>query len=193
MARFCYRRRRVVGLTWIVGVVALAWLGARFGAAPDNDYARGDSDSARAQVLIERHFPSQRGDTLTLAIRAERGIDDPATRPRIERVIADLAASPITGPVVSPYDDRALVTADRRIARATIPLTDKEVAKAEVRSLVDTVRNAAGEGLTLGLGGDKAEKAETPPQGSAEGVGVLAAAVILFLAFGSLVAMGLPI
>jgi RND superfamily putative drug exporter len=122
VARFCYRRRRIVGLTWIVGVVALAWLGVRFGAAPDNDYARGDSDSARAQVLIERHFPSQRGDTLTLAIRPS-GDRRPATRPRIERVIADLAASPITGPVVSPYDDRALVTADRRIARTTIPLT----------------------------------------------------------------------
>ncbi|GAA0991307.1 MMPL family transporter [Acrocarpospora macrocephala] len=193
LARFCYRRRRLVLLTWIVGVIAVAFAGFGFGAASDNDFSGGDSDSAKAQVLIEKHFPMQQGDTLTLAIKAAKGIDDLAARQKIEKVIADLDASPITGPVTSPYQDEDLVTADRRIARATIPLTAKDVEKAEVKRLVDTVKGASGDGVTLGLGGDKAEKAETPPQGPAESVGVLAAAVILFIAFGSLVAMGLPI
>ncbi|MGW3604537.1 MULTISPECIES: MMPL family transporter [unclassified Micromonospora] len=193
LARFCYRRRRLVLLTWIVGVIAVAIVGFGFGAASDNDFSGGDSDSARAQVLIEKHFPEQQGDTLTLAIKAEKGIDDPAARQKIEKVIADLDASPITGPVTSPYQDEDLVTKDRRIARTTIPLTDKEVKKTAVEPLVTTVKEASGDGVTLGLGGDQAAKAETPPQGPAESVGVLAAAVILFIAFGSLVAMGLPI
>jgi putative drug exporter of the RND superfamily len=193
LARFCYRRRRLVLLTWIVGVIAVAFAGFGYGAASDNDFSGGDSGSAKTQKLIEKHFPEQQGDTLTLAIKAEKGIDDPAARQKIEKVIADLAASPITGPVTSPYQDKNLVTEDRRIARTTIPLTDKEATKAEVKPLVDTVKEASDDGVTLGLGGDKAEKAETPPQGPAESVGVLAAAVILFIAFGSLVAMGLPI
>ncbi|WP_020578007.1 MMPL family transporter [Actinopolymorpha alba] len=193
LARFCYRRRRLVLLTWIVAVIAVAFAGFGYGAASDNDFSGGDSDSAKAQVLIEKHFPEQQGDTLTLAIKAEKGIDDPAARQKIEKVIADLDASPITGPVISPYQDEALVTKDRRIARTTIPLTDKDVEKTEVKPLVDTVTNASGDAVTLGLGGEKAEKAETPPQGPAEGIGVLTAAVILFIAFGSLVAMGLPI
>jgi putative drug exporter of the RND superfamily len=193
LARFCYRRRRLVLLTWIVGVIAVAFAGFGYGAASDNEYSGGDSDSAKAQVLIEKHFPEQQGDTLTLAIKAAKGIDDPAARQRIEKVIADLGASPVTGPVTSPYQDEDLVTEDRRIARTTIPLTDTDVEKTEVRRLVDTVKGASGDGVTLGLGGDEAEKAETPPQRSAESVGVLAAAVILFIAFGSLVAMGLPI
>ncbi|MFG2053268.1 MMPL family transporter [Micromonospora sp. NPDC048930] len=193
LARFCYRRRRLVLFTWIVGVIALAFIGFGYGAASDNDYSGGDSDSARAQVLIEKHFPEQQGDTLTLAIKAEKGIDDPDARRKIEKVIADLDASPVTGPVTSPYQDEQLVTKDRRIARTIIPLTAKDVQKTEVKPLVETVKAASGGGVTLGLGGDKAEKAETPPQGSAESVGVLAAAVILFIAFGSLVAMGLPI
>jgi RND superfamily putative drug exporter len=180
-------------LAWIVGVIAVAFVGFGYGAPSDNEYSGGDSDSAKAQVLIEQHFPEQQGDTLTLAIKAEKGIDDPAARQKIEKVIADLAASPITGPVTSPYEDEDLVAKDRRIARTTIPLTATDVEKSEVKPLVDTVKDASGDGLTLGLGGDKAEKAETPPQGPAEGVGVLTAAVILFIAFGSLVAMGLPI
>ncbi|SHN29533.1 MMPL family transporter [Cryptosporangium aurantiacum] len=193
LARLCYRRRRLVVATWIVGVIAVAFAGFGFGAASDNSASGGDSGSARAQSLIEEHFPDQQGDTLTLAIKADNGIDDPAARRTIEAVIADLAASPVTGPVTSPYQDRSLVTADRRIARTTIPLTAAEVSEADVEPLVTTVKEASGDGVTLGLGGKAAEKAETPPQGAAESVGVLAAAVILFIAFGSLVAMGLPI
>jgi RND superfamily putative drug exporter len=193
LARFCYRRRRLVLLAWVVGALALMFIGGRFGAAPDNDFSGGDSDSAKAQALIEQHFPQQQGDTLTLAIKADRGIDEAANRQRIEKVIADLDAAAITGPVISPYQDQSLVTQDRRFARTTIPLTDMDPEKSEVKPLVDVVKGASADGLTLGLGGDEAEKAETPPQGPAEGVGLLTAAVILFIAFGSLVAMGLPI
>ncbi len=193
LARFCYRRRRLVLLTWIVGVIALALVGFTYGAPPENSYARGDSPSAKAQALLEKHFPEQRGDTLTLAIRADNGIDDPAVRQRVEKVLADLTASPVTGPVTSPYEDQSLVTQDRRIARTTIPLTDVDVERTEVKPLVDTVKDASGDGVTLGLGGQMAEKAEVPPQRPAEAVGVVAAAVILFIAFGSLVAMSLPI
>ncbi|MFB6959958.1 MMPL family transporter [Streptomyces sp. NPDC056309] len=193
LARFCYRRRRLVLLAWMVGVIAVAFVGFGFGAAPDNDFSGGSSDSAKAQALIEKHFPERQGDTLTLAIKAEKGIDDPAARQRIEKVVADLDASPLTGPVTSPYRDEDLVTKDRRIARTTIPLTAKDVKKTEVKPLVTLVKEASGDGVTLGLGGEKAEKAETPPQGSSESVGIVAAAVILFIAFGSLVAMGLPI
>ncbi|WP_231509418.1 MMPL family transporter [Streptosporangium roseum] len=180
-------------MTWIVGVIAVALVGFGYGAAPDNDFTGGDSESAKAQELIEQHFPEQQGDTLTLAIKAEKGIDDPAARQKIEKVLAELAGSPVTGPVISPYQDKNLVTEDRRVARTTIPLSDKEAEKTEVKPLVDLVKDASDDSVTLGLGGYMAEKAETPPQGPAESVGILAAAVILFIAFGSLVAMGLPI
>ncbi|MEV1314559.1 MMPL family transporter [Micromonospora arborensis] len=193
LARFCFRRRRRVLFSWIVGVLAVAFIGFGNGAASDNDFTGGNSESAKAQRLIEQHFPEQQGDTLTLAIKAEKGIDDPAARQKIDKVIAELAGSPVTGPVMSPYQDKNLVTEDRRVARMTIPLSDKGVTNAEVKPLVDIVKVASDDSVTLGLGGYMAEKAETPPQGSAESVGILAAAVILFIAFGSLVAMGLPI
>lgn len=193
LARFCYRRRRLVLLTWVVGVIAAALVGFGYGAAPDNDFSGGDSQSARAQKLMEKHFPKEQGDRLSLAIKADKGIDDPASRQKIEKAIADLADSPVTGPVISPYQDKNLVTENRRIARTTIPLSNKDVEKGEVKPLVDIVRAASDDSVTLALGGYMAEKAETPPQGSAESVGILAAAVILFIAFGSLVAMGLPI
>ncbi|MER5206596.1 MMPL family transporter [Streptomyces sp. NPDC002825] len=193
LGRFCFRRRRLVLLAWVIGVIVVAFVGFGYGAAPDNDFSGGGSQSAKAQELLAQHFPKEQGDRLTLAIRADKGIDDPAARQKIEKTIAELAGSPVTGPVTSPYQDESLVTKDRRIARTTIPLSDKGLEKSEVKPLVDRVKDASGDGVTLALGGYMAEKAETPPQGPAESVGLVAAAVILFIAFGSLVAMGLPL
>ncbi|GAA1422738.1 MMPL family transporter [Streptomyces thermospinosisporus] len=193
LGRSCFRRRRLVLLTWIIGVIAVAFVGFGHGAAPDNDFSGGGSQSAKAQKLMARHFPQEQGDRLTLAIRTDRGIDHPAVRQKIEKTITALADSPVTGPVTSPYQDDTLVTDDRRIARTTIPLSAKEVEKSEVKPLVDLVKDASDDNVTLALGGYMAEKAETPPQGPVESVGIVAAAVILFIAFGSLVAMGLPI
>lgn len=193
LARFCYQRRRLVLLTWIVGTITVAFVGFGYGAPSDNEYSGGDADSAKAQALIEQHFPEQQGDTLTLAIKTGSGIDEPSVRQKIERVIAEIDASPITGPLISPYQDSALVTKDRHIARMTIPLTEKRAEKADVLPLVNAVKEASSPEVRMGLGGERAEKAEVPPQAPAEAVGILAAAVILFIAFGSLVAMGLPI
>ncbi|MFJ5711572.1 MMPL family transporter [Streptomyces sp. NPDC093105] len=111
----------------------MAFAGFGYGAAPDNDFSGGDSQSAKARQLMERHFPKEQGDRLTLATKADKGIDDPAAKRRIERVVADLADSPVTGPVVSPFQDKSLVTTDRRIARTTIPLAAKEVDKGDGR------------------------------------------------------------
>ena len=192
LALYCFRRRRVVSLAWVVGVVAVALTGFTLGAPPDNAYDT-DSPSARAQALIERHFPERQGDTLTLAIKARGGLDAPATRARVEDLVSRLEASPVTGPIVLPYDDPSLVAPDRMTARTTVPLTTTDAPKDAVRALVESVRAASGPSLETGLGGDAAEKAETPAQGPAEGIGLLAAAVILFLAFGSLSATALPI
>ncbi|MEU9880840.1 MMPL family transporter [Streptomyces phaeochromogenes] len=193
LARFCFRRRWLVLPAWIVGVIAVAFIGFGYGAPSDNGASGSDSGSAKAQTLIEEHFPERQGDTLTLAIRADRGIDDPATRVKIEKALTELTDSPVTGPVVSPYQDRDLVTKDRHIARTTIPLTDQDAKKSDVEPLLKAAERASGQGVTLALDGQKVQEAETPAQGGAEGVGLLAAAVILFIAFGSLVAMGLPI
>ena len=47
--------------------------------------------------------------------------------------------------------------------------------------------------MTFSLGGDVVDLAETPYGGPSNGIGVGAAAIVLLIAFGSLLAMGLPI
>ena len=55
------------------------------------------------------------------------------------------------------------------------------------------MREASGNGLTFALGGSAVERPRRPYGGPTEGVGLLAAAIVLLIAFGSLLAMGLPV
>jgi uncharacterized membrane protein YdfJ with MMPL/SSD domain len=193
LARFCYRRRRWVLPTWIVGAAVVIAVGFGFSAPADNGFSGGKTESAQAQDLIKKHFPEWNGDTLTLAIRAEGGIA--AVRPRVERVVGTLARAPHVASVTSPYIVPAQVSPDRRTAFASIQLdrTADEMPKSDVSKMISGVRKASGGGLTLALGGAAVTVTETPAGGATEGIGLLAAVIVLVLAFGSLLAMALPI
>ena len=72
-------------------------------------------------------------------------------------------------------------------------IAGSSISNGEATSLMNDARAASGHGVTFSLGGDVVDQEETPYGGPTDGVGVIAAAVILLIAFGSLLAMGLPI
>ena len=193
LARFCYRRRWLVLLLWIVGTVAVLTVGFGFAAKADNSFNVAGSDSAKAQDLTKQHFPQQSGDTITLAIHADRGIA--SARSRVEPVIAELSHAPHVVFVSSPYQVPGQISPDQKTAFASVQLdkVSAEIPVGPVKTLISDVRDASGDGVTLRLGGAAVTQAETPQGGPTEGIGVLAAVIILLIAFGSLLAMGLPI
>jgi uncharacterized membrane protein YdfJ with MMPL/SSD domain len=195
LARRCYRRRRQLLLLWLLGAAVVIALGARFAAPADNGFAGGTSESARAQALLDRHFPGQRGDTITLAIHADQGVTEPSVRARVDRMISKLRGAPHVTGVSSPYLAPGQISADRRtaFAPAQLDVTSDDMPKAPVTKLISAARAASGGGLTLALGGPAVSAAETPGGGPSEGIGLLAAVVVLLIAFGSVLAMGLPI
>src|SRR5262249_22211103 len=81
------------------------------------------------------------------------------------------------------------------IGYATIQfdVSGAHISNQEATALMHDATAASGNGLTFSLGGDVVDQAETPYGGASNGVGVGAAAVVLLIAFGSLLAMGLPI
>src|SRR5215471_12756672 len=104
LGRFCYRRRRLVVPLWIVATVVVMFVGFRYAAAADNDFSGGASDSGHAQAILNQHFPSQRGDSLTLAVHADAGVRDPSVAPRVQAMLSRIAAEPGVALAGSPYD-----------------------------------------------------------------------------------------
>jgi uncharacterized membrane protein YdfJ with MMPL/SSD domain len=196
IASFCHRRRWLVLLAWLVVGIGVIGLGLTRGAPGSDSFGGAGTASERAQHLLAGHFPDQfAGDRLTLAVHADAGVDDPAVRARIDGVLARLRASPHVVSVTSPTGAPDQVSADGRTAFATLALDvgPDDMPVAQTGRLIAEVRAADAPGVDLALGGGAVDAAETPGGGPTDGVGLLAAAVVLLIAFGSLAAMALPI
>jgi uncharacterized membrane protein YdfJ with MMPL/SSD domain len=189
LAAFCHRRRRLVLLLWIATAAGILVLGFTKGAPTANQFSGKDAPSARAQELLAEHFPGVfDGDQLTLAVHANSGVD--TVKPQIDGLLGTLRGRAHVSTV-----DELRMSADGRTAFATIRLDVKadDMPVAETKRIIDDVRAAGTPELEAAIGGSAVDKAETPAGGSSEGIGLLAAAIVLLVAFGSLLAMALPI
>src|SRR5207244_7153083 len=64
LARFCYTRRRLVGVLWVLGLIAFSLVGqVIFGSSFATKFGSGNFKSARAQRLLQQHFPAASGDS----------------------------------------------------------------------------------------------------------------------------------
>ncbi|WP_159062242.1 MMPL family transporter, partial [Streptomyces caniscabiei] len=202
MARWCYRHRLVVLLLWVGTVFGVGFAGGSAGTDYANVFSLPDTDSKHAYDLMDKAFPDRAGDTDTVVWKVDRGtVDDDSVRSRIAPALAEIGRMPGVGDVTSPYDagDRAGggagVSRDGTIAYAQVTFTEQanSVPKDLLDDVIGTAKGAERDGLQVELGGQAIARDQEASQGTSEAVGILAAAVVLFLAFGSLFAMLLPI
>ena len=129
--------------------------------------------------------------------RTDTPVTDPANQARIEGVLGTGGHAPPRGrhpqPVRPgrPGPDQPGGT----IAYATIQLDDtsENIPVADAKKLLDTAKAASTTGFEVEAGGMVIGRAEAAAPGPAEAIGLVAAMIILLVAFGSVIAMGLPI
>ncbi|WAZ27177.1 MMPL family transporter [Streptomyces cinnabarinus] len=191
MARWCYRHRLVVLFLWVGALFGLGFGGTAAGTDYANVFSLPDTDSKSAYDLMEKAFPETAGDTDTVVWKVDEGsARDAAVTSRIEPALAEIGRIEGVGEITDPQ-----VSEDGRIAYAQITFKEQAngIPKEVVEDIVDIAQAAEQDGLQVELGGQAIARTQEPPAGTAEAVGILAAAVVLFLAFGSLFAMLLPI
>jgi RND superfamily putative drug exporter len=112
-------------------------------------------------------------------------------------MLGKVAAAPAVASVISPYSagGAAQVSRNGQIAYATVVFdTQAENLPApDVTRVIDLAETARASGVEVEIGGGAVENALRPSVGISAAVGVVAAAVVLFIAFGSLLAMLLPL
>ncbi|GGR70841.1 hypothetical protein GCM10010252_06320 [Streptomyces aureoverticillatus] len=191
----------MVLVLWLGALVGLGAAGGSAGTAYSNVFSLPGTDSTRAHDLLTEAFPERGGDTDTVVWRTGAGssVRDASVRDRIEPALEKIAALDGVGDVTSPYAPgraaAAQVSADGRIAYAQVTFVRQaaDIPQGLIEKVVDTARAAERDGLQVELGGQAIVRAQQPPAGLAETVGIAAAAVVLFVAFGSLFATLLPI
>jgi RND superfamily putative drug exporter len=198
LARWCYRHRFVVITAWIGLLIALAVVSQAVKTTNDNAFTLPGTGSGNAQQLLLRSAPAQAGDSDQIVWRVSNGgVTNPAIEQRMSAMLARVSRLPEVASVTSPYlpGGKVQVSPDGRTAYATVNFTKAadDLEKADISRVVAVAAAAREPGLAVELGGKAIADTEQAPLSSASAIGIGAAAVILLIAFGSLLAMALPI
>jgi putative drug exporter of the RND superfamily len=198
LAEVCFRRRRRVLLVWVLGIVVLGAVMGAVGSGYRSDFTLPDVESKRGIDILDDQFGGQgAGQVGNIVFVAERGVEDPEVRAVMEPFLAEVAEIDGVQSLESPYDpgneDQISQRGDDagRIAYAEFE-APSDASFDETVAIGDDIRAAmpAVEGLRIELGGSSFAEFEVP---SSEALGIGFAIIILIIAFGSVLAMGLPI
>jgi RND superfamily putative drug exporter len=194
LARFSFVHRKLVLALWLAAIALAGGSLAAVGTGYSDAFSLPDTESSRAFELLERVSPQASGDVLTAVFAVEQGtLADPAPRAAVQEVVDELASLGGVVSVTSPYDAPQQVSQDGRTAFAPIQLdgiVPNDVSREQVQALLDVAAESR-DAVQVEVTGQAATG--PPEQGKEELVGLAAAAVVLFLVFGSLAAMSLPL
>ncbi|MEV6166391.1 MMPL family transporter [Streptomyces sp. NPDC052052] len=197
LGRLSFRKRRWFVLLW-VAILAAAMFGAgKAPAAPEDSMSIPGTETQKAFDLLDERFPdsgSSQGSTARLVFVAPDGqkVTASANKAAIEHTVNELADGDQVSTALDPFTTHA-VSKDGTTAYATITYEESSnnLTDSTTSALKDAAQDARDTGLTVEIGGDALQTMEMSP--ATEMIGVVAAAVVLLITFGSVVAAGLPL
>jgi RND superfamily putative drug exporter len=201
MGRWSAAHRKLAIGGWIAFVVAAFVIGGMVGVkkpADDNDRV---GDSGRAMALADDHFPTQNDENVIVQARPGARATDPAVRAAVAQTMAAVSKSPRVYDVQSPYRHADQVSKDGRSVLVTFKLRGTATqAEDAIQPIVDSVHRVkqANPAVYVGeFGSASASKALSQAFSDdfskAEKLSLPITLVILLLAFGALVAAGVPL
>ncbi|NNF56259.1 MAG: MMPL family transporter [Acidimicrobiales bacterium] len=193
IARQCTKHRWIVIGAWVAILIVVNIVAAAVGPNYRTDFVLPDSESKEVQDLLAVNSPDRAGFTSQVVVRAEQGVDDPAVRAVFEEVLAEIVSKgDITA--TSPYDSPSQISQNGQIAFAQLDIADTrdfeelQAIGVEIREFDESLEIPPG--VQIEYGGDLFSEFELP---ESEIYGLIAATIILIVAFGSVLGMGLPI
>jgi putative drug exporter of the RND superfamily len=199
LARWCVTHKwiTVFGI-WVPILVGVNIVAGVVGPAFSTDFTFPDSESAQVIDQLESVSPEDAGfpGQIVFQYDGDQGVNNPDIKTAMQNIFAEVGAMEGVS-VTSPYDDPSQINPDGTIAFAQVNITDRSQTETldfseAVQKLDDPITEGpdAIEGLTIEYGGEIFGEFELP---ASELYGLIAAMIILILAFGSVLAMGLPI
>ncbi len=195
---WCYDRRRLVLGLWVLVLVLSGVVASAVGTAFRDEFNLPDVESKTGFDILDAEFGGLgTGQVGTIVFQAEQGVDDPAVQQAMEALFAEVATMVDVTRVESPYAQGAQSQVSSegpdagRIAYANVEMPD-DISFPRANEIRDEILEQvpAVEGLRVELGGFIFAEFEEP---SSEILGLAFAIVILIVAFGSVLAMGLPV
>ena len=190
LARISVRRRWLVLIIWLVAIVGVnAWASA-VGTQYSNSFSLPGTDSTHALHLLETGFPHAAGDSDQIVFETSSGPLS-AQASTITPVLTTVAGLAKVG-AVSPINYSHL---DSRIGYVNVTFSQQAnlLTKSQIQAVVNAAAKLRSSTLHVAFGGNAFGSLYQKTGSPHEAEGLIATAIILFLAFGSLLAMVLPL
>jgi RND superfamily putative drug exporter len=198
LSRWCFRHRLAVVAVWVVMLAALALAGKAVGSGYTNGFTLPGSESSTAQNLLSKSgLQGQAGDD-TIVIHSDAGpVTAPQTRSQVNAVIAKVTKLPLITSVRSPYSAQGAsqISPDRHteIVGISFSKENQALTTGDVQPVVDAGATLRTSQTQVEFGGTGFQSLKGRPASGSEAIGLVAAAVVLLIAFGSLVSMAIPL
>ena len=196
LAGWCFDHRRRVLLIWIAAIIVVTVVAQSMGSRFQDSFGSGNSASQQVQNLLAARFPVTAGTSADVVISTTGPVGTAANRETTDALVARLSSLPHVSRVQSPFDPSShQIAPSQRIAFAVVQFNQDAatIPNAAVTKVIDVAESFDRTGYRIALGGGPIGKVITAAPGPSEGAGILAAMLIMLIAFGSVVAMGLPI
>jgi RND superfamily putative drug exporter len=183
---------RVIGL-WLLAALAVATLQGRAGGEFDNSERVPGVESQHAADVLDDRFPSQGGLSARIVLHTDDGrLDDVDHLATVEQARAQLGSGAGVVGVTDPFaPEAAAISADGQTGYVDVTYAIDKLTATQLDDALAVTDAAAPDGVQVELTGSLALLAQEDPSSELIGVGV--AIIVLLIAFGSVVAMGLPI
>ena len=183
---------RIVGAWVALAFVAVA-LNANVGGAVKNDFRVPGTESRKAADLLEAKFPSRGGSSGQLVFGARQGrLTDAANRTAITAMLDAIRKTRTVVAVTDPFDPTAPTVNDRETtAYAIVRYNVDHTGPQQAKDALAAVKIARSAGVKAELSRTIVDSVEHGD--SNEAIGLLVAALVLLIAFGSVIAAGIPI
>jgi putative drug exporter of the RND superfamily len=200
LAGWCFRHKWLTIGGWIAMLVILTAIHGAAGSAFSDNFDLPHTQSFDAIRLLERASPKTSGETDQLVIAVKQGrVTDPAVRARAEKLFATVAQVPHVSTVASPYTAAGAkqISPSGQVAFANVTFdaasNRNQITSTAANAFVNKITSASGHGVEFEVEGNIAKSGNQNNQSSGLLFGFLAAAIVLFIVFGSFVAMLLPL
>lgn len=193
LGRSCARHPfRVLG-AWLVAAAAIVALQGAAGGRYDNNIRVPGVEAQRAADVLTARFATQSGKTARIVFHTNDGrLDETAHRAAVESARHRLASGHDVTNVTDPFSSQsAAISADGRTAYVDVAYTIDKFTTTQLGDANAAASITRAAGVQTNFTGDLAQAAQKAP--SSELIGVAVAIIVLLVAFGSVVAMGLPI
>jgi RND superfamily putative drug exporter len=202
LGRFSVRRRWFMLTAWIVLFIGITIASQAAGSAYSNNFTFPGTNSTHAEELLQSGFPQKSGDADQIVFHVSSGTLV-SHEPRIDAMLAKIARLPDVASVSSPFCATGTTTCpgatqmskSGTIAYAVVNFS-KQAFKLTIPKIqaVETVgQSIRSSSLEVEFGGNAFGQLASRGGSPDEIYGLIATGVILFLAFGSLFAMVLPL